>query len=186
MLGIVSDADFEREVKDIALPVILPPAEQLAQIIDIKRGRGHVREIPNVIREIIAEDAIATNKTQKEVASEFGVSPSSVSAYLHGATSTASYDKPDKELQDSNNKVRTDIISSARSRLISALSHITPDKLAEAKLRDVASVAKDMAAIIKNIEPDIKETEDKRAPQFIFFAPNVVREEVFETVYSKE
>lgn len=181
MLGIVSDEIFEAELNDLR-----GVDSGVARIIDMKRGRGSVTQVPDVIREIIAEDAIRSDKTQKEVAEDFGVSASSVSAYKNGATSTASYDKPNEQLAEHNNKIRTDIISTARSRLVSALSHITPDKLAEAKLKDVAAVAKDMSVIIKNMEPEIKEKDDRPAPQFIMYAPQFVKEEKFETIYVKD
>lgn len=177
MLGIVPDDIFDRELGE---------AQQIGTIKDIMRGRGARSEVPEVIREIIAEDAIASNMTARELSEKHEISQSSISAYKHGSTSTASYDEPIAELLESNNRVRKDIISNARSRLVSALQHITPDKLSEAKLRDVASVAKDMSAIIKNMEPEVKDIPKERAPQFIFFAPQPVKEDIFDTVYTKE
>lgn len=177
MLGIVSDDVFDKELGDVTSQGIIK---------NITRGRGARSEVPEVIREIIAEDAISSGMTAQELSEKHEISQSSISAYKHGATSTASYDEPIAELLESNNRVRKDIISNARSRLVSALQHITPDKLSEAKLRDVASVAKDMSAIIKNMEEDIKDSPKGNAPQFIFFAPQPVKEDIFDTIYTKE
>lgn len=177
MLGIVSDDVFDKELDNTQIGII-----QDSRAL----GRNGAREVPEVIREIIAEDAITSDKTAQELSLAYKISQSSISAYKHGSTSTASYNEPIAELLEANNKVRTDIISNARSRLVSALQHITPDKLADAKLRDVASVAKDMSAIIKNMEPEIKDSPKERAPQFIFFAPQPVKEDIFDTIYTKE
>lgn len=170
-LGIVSDEIFEQE---------LARSDAGAKHIDIVRGRGSVRETPEVIREIIAEEAIASNKTGEEVAQEFGISTASVSAYKNGATSTASYNEPDKRLQRANDEVRGTIVRSARSRLMQALEHITPEKLKEAKLRDVASVAKDMSTIMTNMEPQI--SNGAVNAQFIFHVPKARQESEYDII----
>lgn len=176
MLGIVSDEYFEREIINCNV-----------QIIDRTRGRGAVKEVPEIIREIIAEDAILSDKTAKQISEEHGISKSSISAYKHGATSTTTYNEPNERLAEHNNVIRNNIISDARSRLVSALQHITPDKLSEAKLRDVASVAKDMSVIIRNMEPDvIKDPNKENNVAFVFYNPPPIKEEVFDVVYSKE
>lgn len=165
-LGIVSDEQFEFEIKAIHK--------------DVVRGRGAVPEVPEVIREIIAEDAILTDKTIAEVASAHGVSTASVSAYKNGATSTASYHEPSERLQKKNDKVRSEIIGTARSRLMEALRCITPEKLAEAKPRDLASVAKDMSAVIHNTEPQVSNTQV--SAQFIFHSHQNRKESDFDII----
>lgn len=162
-LGVVSDEDFAKEAKLIT-----------AQHKDIIRGRGHTSAVPEVIREIIAEEVIAGSDTQKVIAGAFGVSPSSVSAYAHGATSTSSYNEPKDKLQESNDKVRTNIIGTARARLLAALQNITPEKMAGAKLKDLASVAKDMSTVIHNTEPQVSNTNV--GAQFIFHSPKSKQE----------
>lgn len=169
-LGIVTDEQFEEELLHI----------NKSTHKEITRGRGSVTEVPEIIREVIAEDAISSDLTQKEVAEKYGVSESSVSAYKHSATSTASYNEPDNKLQKKNDLVRTAIIGTARSRLLEALNHITPDKMKDAKLRDVASVAKDMSAVISNMEPQISNTNV--GAQFIFHVPKIKQESDFEII----
>ncbi len=163
-LGIVSDEEFDAECAHIS----------------IERGRGTVKEVPEAIREIIAEDAITGDGSIAEVAEKFGVSSASVSAYKNGATSTASYNQPDKKLKSANDVVRNSIISTARARLIAALDNITPEKMAEAKLRDVASVAKDMSSIITNMEPQV--SHGGVNAQFIFHVPKSKTESDFEII----
>lgn len=160
-LGIVSDDVFNAEIKLM------------------NRGRGSVKEVPEVIREIIAEDAIAKNGSIQEIASRHGVSSSSVSAYKNGATSTATYHEPDERLARRNNFVRENIITSARSRLLDALQNITSDKLKDAKVRDVASVAKDMSAVIRNTEP---QTTPIHNAQFVFHVPRQKDEKDYEFI----
>jgi predicted transcriptional regulator len=165
-LGIVSDEEFTKEIEAIHKPII--------------RGRGETKETPEVIREVIAEEAIIGDSTQKEIADAFGVSPASVSAYKNGATSTASYNEPDNRLQKHNDKVRNAIVGTARSRLIEALQNITPDKMKEAKLRDIASVAKDMSSVIHNMEPQISNTQI--GAQFVFHVPKPRQESDYEVI----
>jgi transposase len=176
MMGIVSDEDFELELSksDKSQPAITEAAFN-----DIARGRGPVGQIPAAIREIIAEDAIA-GVPAREVAEKFGISESSVSAYKHDATSTASYHESDKMLAKANEKVRTEIITTAKARLLEALNHITPAKLADAKVRDVASVAKDMSAVIHNTEP--QSVNGIGNAQFIFHVPKSKQEKDFDII----
>lgn len=169
-LGIVSDEEFANELSRIDGSIHK----------DITRGRGPIKEVPEVIREIIAEDAILSDKSVAELASEHGVSQSSVTAYKNSATSTKSYNEPDARLQKRNDEVRGNIISSARRNLLSALQHITPEKLAEAKLRDIASVAKDMSAVIQNTEPHVSNHIGNA--QFIFHVPTSKKESDYEVI----
>lgn len=169
-LGVVSDEEFLAEAARIS---------SVAHV-DITRGRGAVKEVPEVIREIIAEDAILSDKTIEEIANKHGVSESSVTAYKHDATSTTTYHEPKEKLQKKNDEIRNNIIGTARARLIQALEHITPEKLAEAKLRDIASVAKDMSAVINNTEPQVSATNV--GAQFIFHVPKAKQESDFDII----
>ncbi len=162
-MGVVSDEDFEKECKHI----------------DIVRGRGNKKEVPEAIREIIAEEAI-NGTPVKDLSEEFNVSPSSISAYKNGATSTATYHEPNEKLSKKNDIVRDNIVSTARARLMQALTHITPEKMAEAKLRDIASVAKDMSAVINNTEPGGKSPFE--GAQFIFHVPQARKQDDYEVI----
>src|SRR5690606_31714466 len=126
------------------------------EIKNIKRGRGNVPEVPAELRAIIAQEAIAGAKSN-ELAELFNVSPQSVNAYKHDATSEATYNKPDPRLAKANNKFRDTIKELASDRLMKAISAITSEKLADAKLNTASAVARDMSTIIKNVSPELNE-----------------------------
>lgn len=161
-IGIISDFDLERELnRNNGSPKAeIKPA--------IEPGRNNKRETPEEIRKVIAEEVI--NGADRDViAEEFNISKSSMAAYANGANSTASYNKPDKDLAKHVNGIKDRIVKKARNRLITALDNITPEKLASAKLKELSTIAKDMSSVVRNIEP-ASESDAPKA-QFIFFAP---------------
>lgn len=160
-MGIVSNEVLEKELERNGLK------EGEYPIIGIKspkgRGQGSL-EVPDSLRKVIAEDSISNGRESAlELAKSIGISPSSVSAYANGSTSTSSYGKRDNELVRHNNQVKERIAGKARSRLLAALHNITPDKLKTAKLKEVASVARDMSAIIRNMEPTQAQEDSEKA-----------------------
>jgi hypothetical protein len=169
MLGIVSDADFEKEL------ALCGSSHK-----DIIRGRNNKKEVPSLIRELVAEESIC-GVPAKQLSEKYGISESSISAYKHDATSTTSYHEPNDGLTKANNLVRDQIITTARAKLIAALEHITPEKLAEAKLRDVASVAKDMSAVMSNAGGNITNVNAGNA-QFVFHVPKARKEAEYEVI----
>lgn len=169
-LGIVSDADFQQEVEK-------------SRVIPMQRGRGHNPNVPDSLRKIIGENAVEEgSKATKEMTQALGISDSSLSAYKQGATSTSSYNNP--TFKPTIDKARDKITKKARSRLLASLNAITPEKLKDEKPRDLAGIAKDMSAIIKNLEPDVN--IDRPPQALIIFAPQMVREEKFEVIDVKE
>jgi hypothetical protein len=167
-LGIVSDEDFDKELAGTGI------SHQ-----EIKHGRGAKQAIPFPIRALAASEAIAGGDPQ-EIAEALDISLSSISAYKHDATSTASYNQPNSELKQANDDVRKHIIGTARARLLEALAEITPAKLKDAKLRDVASVAKDMSTIISNTEP--QSVAPQVGAQFVFHVPRQRKESDFDVI----
>lgn len=171
MFGIVSDSEFEGLLEEKAVS---------ARIVNIQRGRGNAKEVPIEIKKLVSEEAIS-GASSAELARVFGISQSSVNAYKHDATSEATYNEPNEELKKHNDTVRNEISGTARSRLMSALDNITDEKLRDAKVRDTASVAKDMSAIIRNIEGSHDEGKSLNQ-QFIFYAPKPKEEKDFEFI----
>lgn len=170
---IVSDEEFDKQIE--------PKPAPESKVVDIKSGRGVGKvEVPLPVKKMIAEESLqgAPSKLLTEL---FGVSPASVSAYKNDATSTASYNEPHPELKKSNDGVRDRISGEARTRLLKALEHITDDKLSEANLKTVASVAKDMSYIVKNMEPDFDKGGDINT-QFVFYAPPLKSENEYDTI----
>lgn len=167
-LGIVNDEEWDQAIKPVAK----------AEIIDIKRGRDS-NAVPQSLRKIISEESLEGTRAKK-LSEVFDVSESSISAYKVGATSTSSYHNPSEELQSYNNSIKQHIAGEARRALSSSLKNITDDKLAVAKLRDIASVARDMSAVLKNIEPEI--TVNQQQNNMVFYTPRLKTEADFEEI----
>lgn len=181
-MGIVSDKEFESALND-ATP---SPSPVPVKIIDMEKGRGKGNvEVPSALREIIGEEsAINGRASALEIANQFGVSPSSVSAYANGSTSTASYDNQPGLIKLNDAKLR--VAKKARNRLVMALNSLTQEKIDGAKAKDIAGVAKDMAVVIKSMEPEGPKNNGNSGPTFIFYSPNIKREEHFDVVHVKE
>jgi hypothetical protein len=163
-LGIVSDEDFNAELAKVVLPKPL--------------GRGESPQVPDSLRRIIGENVVEEGRNGTKVLTRaLGISDSSLSAYSVGATSTKSYhDRPN--LQHLS-KARERIVKKARNRLVYSLDAITPEKLADEKPKDLASIAKDMSVIIRNMEP---ESESSTTNALVIFAPNMISEDKFSVI----
>lgn len=183
-MGIVSDKEFHSEIKD---SIIKPISPKQVIITDVTKGRGEGNvEVPDSLRKVIGATANDDGRQSAlDLAGRFGISPSSVSAYSNGAHSTASYDDtPNKEVV---NKGKVRLAGMAARRLKMALRHITDEKLAGAKVRDIASIAKDMAIVNKQMEPETNnEGTNKSGVTFQIFAPTFHKEEHYETIVAKD
>lgn len=182
-IGIVNDTDFELEWKKLNG---IPFTKEEVEIKEIERGRGIGNtEVPDSLRKVIGEDALVNGRESgQDLARAVGISDSSLSAYTKGATSTASYNNPDKDLKQHTDAVRNRISSKARARLLMAMGSITKDKLDSAKLRDVASVANAMSNVIRNMEGPSDNGNNQT--NFIFYAPKTRDESAFEVINLKE
>ena len=195
-MGIVSDEDFRKEKENLT-PVPSHPLptgnngnnsnEVQAEIKDVTRGRpsGSV-EVPDGLRKLIGDASITDGRQSAlELAQNFGISPSSVSAYANGSRSTASYDdQPNKGVVD---EARVRVQKKARQKMLLAMNKLTPDKMETAKAKDLAGIAKDMAAVVRAMEPETKSSDaPTNGPTFIFYSPQQRKEEVFDVVYAKE
>jgi hypothetical protein len=183
-MGIVSDKDFEKEVEKTD---ITPTHDSKAQIHIIERGRSKGNnEVPDSLRKVIGETAINDGRQEAlTLAKNFGISASSTSAYTNGATSTSSYH--DRVNGATIDLAKNKITAKAISKLKQALNHITPEKLENTKARELASVAKDMSAVIKNMEPEAPpEGTKSNSPTFVFYTPQFVKQESFEVIDAKD
>lgn len=185
-MGIVSDKDFEKELDKTD---ITPTKDNRAKIHVIEKGRGNNNNaVPDSLRKVIGETLVNDGRQEAlALGNNFGISPSSVSAYSNGATSTSSYhDRVNGATIDSaKNKITT----KALGKLKLALSHITSDKLKDAKPRDLAGVARDMSAVIKNMEPEPSADNSSNkgnSPTFVFYTPQFVKQESFEVIDAKD
>lgn len=186
-LGIVSESEFLKEMVEIQKPSseTIPPKEEPPSEHEHGRNEGD-NNVPESLRKIIGEEAVINGRTSAVgLAGLFGISPSSVSAYAKGATSTTTYDTPKAGIVKHLNKARRRAIKRASTTLNQALSAITQEKLDYTDARDLSGIAKDMSVVIKNLEPQQVPPDDptvKQPPQFIIFAPQFRREESFEVI----
>jgi transcriptional regulator with XRE-family HTH domain len=188
-MGIVSDKDFHSELGNCGSPnQNKSPVPTKAVVIDSPtKGRGENNvEVPNGLRKLIGVESVTNGRQSAlELASNLGISPSSVSAYANGATSTASYD--DRPNISQINLVKEKVSKRARGKLMLALHHITDEKLSEAKVRDLAAIAKDMSAVVRDMEPAKEANVNTQGgPTFIFYSPQFRKEEHFDVVQVKE
>lgn len=182
-MGIVSDKEFDQALNDVT-PSQNAPTPVIIKDMEKGRGEGNV-EVPSGLRKIIGEEsAINGRASALEIASNFGISPSSVSAYANGSRSTATMEEQPDVSHINQAKLR--VAKKARNRLVMALNNLTEEKLAGAKAKDVAGVAKDMAAVIKVMEPEGPKVNGNSGPTFIFYSPHVKKEEHFDIVHVKE
>ena len=156
----------------------------VSQLIPKGRKDGDVN-VPDSLRKIIGETSVIEGRQAAlNIAKDFGISASSVSAYAKGATSTTTYDSPTKSIIGHINKSRARAVSKAQKTLNAALESITQDKLDYTDAKDLSGIAKDMSVIIRNLEPTqpaASQSEDK-GTQFVIFAPQFRREESFEVI----
>lgn len=181
-MGLVDDSLFELELEDRS-----ENKNPRAQVVDINRGRGEGNvEVPESLRKIIGETALVDNNTEaKALAGQFGISDSSVSAYKNGSTSTSSYNQPSEDLNSHLNDVKTQISQKARAKLVSAIDQLTDEKLGSAKAVDLSSIAKNMSAVVKNMEVE-KNDNSKNGPTFVIFAPKTRPEESYDIINVSE
>jgi hypothetical protein len=189
-IGLVSDAQLEDELRRTNGRKESQPAASRVEILDKPGRKEGDNNVPDSLRQIIGEESVINGRRAAlSLAADFGISPSQVSAYAKGATSTASYDSPSKSIISHINKSRQRAIKKAQLTLNGALSAITQDKLDYADPKDLASIAKDMTVVIKNLEPPqspVGESSDVKAPQFVIFAPQFRDERTFETITVQE
>ena len=185
-IGIVSDDDFLSEIdraNNSPVPDLKP-----AQVLDIPRpGRSEGdNNVPDSIRSIIQDEAVVNGRASAlEFAKMVGVSDSSVSAYSKGATSTSTYNKSTKQLGDRLRNTKFRIAKKASARLNLALESITEDKLAEAKVTELALIAKSMSGIIKDMEPAAENRNGDmnfNGPSIVMYNPGFSKEASFDTV----
>ena len=169
-MGIVSNDEFETELQRNGSKVITPEIVQ----DDKGRGKGN-NNVPESLRKIIGETSeIEGRQEALAIASMFDISPSSVSAYAKGATSTTTYNTPNKSIADYIRNRKDRISKKALRKLQSSLDSISSEALQKESPRNLAAIAKDMSAIVKNMEPE-KDSgpTNQQNNQFIFYRPEI-------------
>lgn len=191
-IGIVSDDDLELELQRLQKKTKKESHVIQPEIVDIeKAGRksGDVN-VPDSLRQIIGETHLTDGRNAAiQLAEEFGISKSSVSAYAKGATSTTSYNQPSPSILNHIKKSRERAVKKASRTLNQALESISQEKLDHTDAKDLSVIAKNMSGIIKDLVPD--ESSDPAGPnnsqpQFVIFAPQFRDERTFEHIVVQE
>lgn len=170
---VVDDEDFELELNRLN--------DSGAKVVPLpKMGRTEgTKETPESLRKLIAGEALEGGSTAKEISHAFNISPSSISAYKAGATSTdrLTAGKLDTVLVENNQKIgRT-----AQNKLMKALKHITEEKMADAKLTDLGQVAANMSRIIEKTTPKVPEAPTVQN-NIIFYSPQQIKPENYDVI----
>ncbi len=197
-IGIVSDDAFQSELASLvekkprALEntILVPSVHSVVEPLPNKGRSEGDNNVPESLRKIIGETSIIDGRQSAlQIAEQFGISPSSVSAYAKGATSTKTYNSPSQEIIQHINQSRHRAIKRAGRTLNGALAAITQDKLDYADASDLSGIAKDMSVIIKNLEPPTQSVDGEgaqRPPQFVIYAPSFRDERTFESIVVNE
>lgn len=194
-MGIVSDEAFARELEraDSTSELILPEPSYApiieGEVVEMaRRGRrvGDVN-VPSSLRKLIGDVSVTEGREAAlALANDFGVSPSSVSAYGHGANSTATYDQ--RPNLPHINRAKERLGRRARNTLRRALAHITDEKLKHTDAKDLAGVARAMSKVSKDMEPETPKDGNGGTSQPVFqvYSPTIVQENHFETITARE
>ena len=176
-MGIVSDSDLESELKR-------------NQVRIIERERPGRKEgdnnVPESLRKIISETAITDGRTEAvKLAEMFGTSPSSVSAYTRGSTTTDAPKNSNQELAAANKRVFGKIQKRAQTRLLMALDRIDGDTLSNCNAVESSQVAKNLAGIVKDFTPELRDptlNSPHLQQQLVIYAPFIRREDEFPVI----
>ena len=182
-IGLVPDEEFAKEFP-VKSEVI---SGEVINVTSKGRKDGDFN-VPDSLRQIIGETSVIEGRDEAlKIAKDFGISASSVSAYAKGATSTTSYNSPSQSIVSHINKSKERAVKRASRTLNSALSSISQEKLDYADAKDLSGIAKDMSAIIKNLEPQsVSQSDSVKQPQFVVYAPQFRDERSFEVIRVNE
>lgn len=185
-MGIVSDEDLEKEINNCVKPIIQTPVVIKQEDKDAGRNTGDMN-VPAPLRALISETAQLDGRAEGlELAKQFGISSSSVSAYTREVNSTNQFNKPQApQIKNHVDRIKKNISKKARNVLKSALDNITEEKLTDAKATDLASVAKSMSSIITEMEPST-DRDERAVPQIVIYAPSIRTEQSFEFFEANE
>lgn len=201
-MGVVDDAEFESQLVNVVkknIPsgrsnesVRVPIPESIeGEVVpsngDHSRGRnkGDVNA-PASMRALIGSTANVEGRSAAlELGRAFGLSSSSVSAYSKGATSTASYDRPKSGILDAIRNRKTHASKKALRKLHSALDSIEETELSSLSAKHLATIAKDLAGVVKIMTPD-EVTSSGPSVVFQLFAPPTRPEAEFDVIQVNE
>ena len=191
-IGLVEDDDFNKELERLSGTT---RTQKVVPSIEVLEKESHGRNkgdlnVPESLRKIIGEESVINGRQSAlGLAGMFGISPSSVSAYARGATSTTSYNQPKQGIIDHINKSRHRAIGRASKTMNRALDAITQDKLDYTDAKDLISNCKRYVGRYQELgttSTSNTSTEQTNQPQFVIFAPQFRDERSFETINVNE
>ena len=185
-MGVISKDAFEKELQRHLIST-----EEVSQNENDKDGTGVItralihgrngsKAVPQVIKEVVAVESLL-GASNAELAEEFGLSLSSISAYKNGSNSTSSYHEKNDKLSSVINDVASKLQKKAQFKLEEALDALDisdPDL----KARDISAVAKDMSIIFKNLEPEKDINLNVQNNKIVVYRPRMKEEEDYETI----
>ena len=182
-MGVVNDSDLEHELKSLNRNETCHNSPT-PSIVEMPNEHGRNKgdnNVPSSLRKIIGETSEIDGRAEGvKLAKIFDISPSSVSAYANGSTSTKSYHSREAEILSHINRRKLNISNKASHKLIKALDAITEAKLQNAKLVELASVMNAASAVVKSMEPEVdKSVNQNNGVQFIVYAPQIMSEDRF-------
>jgi len=194
-MGIVDDKDFDAELNRLNQPTGIKLPDKPHVIVDTSRGPGRKEgdvNVPNSVRKLIGDVANTdSRRSALSLANDLGISPSSVSAYTKGATSTSTINTPKEENKKHIKSMRQRLASRAKKKLRIALDSITEQDLEHAKLVDKAATARHMASIVKMMEDDDDDSKNNggmvnNGPTIVLYNPGLKTEADYGVVHAKE
>ena len=178
-LGIVSDDIFESELKKEKVPI---GEIKLPKPLGKPEGTP---DTPDSIRRLIGDNALTDGRQDTlELAAAFGLSDSSVAAYSNGATSTTTYNDKNNALKGFLEGRRQKIARRASSAVLRAIEQIDDDKLASSKAVELASIAKALSGVVKDMLPEEKNNtiNNNTAVKLVVHVPQQTKESSFDTI----
>jgi hypothetical protein len=200
-LGIVSNRDFElernnsdpeiRQHNNNNIPRTSHEPVITGEVIN-NPTVGRTPEVPDIpisLKKIIGEThAIEGFQRAKELADSFGgLSQPTLSTLGNGSTSRGTHkSRAGNELVEHINNRKTKISNKALNKINLALANMNEDKFAEADLKELSAVAKDMAVVVGQMAPKEKDDAKVEPVQFHFYAPTVRNEQHYEVIVAKD
>jgi predicted transcriptional regulator len=130
--------------------------KNLVVVLEKKNGgrTAGATNIPASVRELIAITANKTNGTQKEIAEEFGVDPSSVSEIKKGLVGGRLDGHLAEVGKNAAQQKEDDAHSSALDALLTTISVLQPKLVdPEIKATDLSKIASNMAKVASSLKP---------------------------------
>lgn len=200
-LGIVSDKDFFNEIEEdsdikprtsnIDIENATPSTAIVGEVLDFPTVGRHsdIPDIPISLKKILAEThAIEGLSRAQELANSFGgLSQPTLSTLGSGNTSRGTHkSRAGNSLVEHLNNRKTKISNRALNKINLALAHMTEDKFEDLEMRELATIAKDMSVVAKQMEPTKIDEGHKDPVQFHFYSPQVRTENHYDVVVAKD